>query len=118
MVEGSVVSVAHSASNGVTEKESEKVGYRVLMPPARYIPLSVTDIVDSIKSHIPHSHRSGDMHFPCYSQAALVCVQFVPPWISVQRNAQMFTPVPFFRASSHFQIVPCSVQRDMPAHRG
>jgi hypothetical protein len=47
-------------SNG-SEPCEQKVGYRVLLPPARYIPLSVTDIVDSIKSHIPHAQRAGEM---------------------------------------------------------
>ena len=82
--EGSVVSVAHSAShpaNGVSAEadDNNKVGYRVLLPPARYIPLSVTDLVDSIKSHIPHSHRSGEMLTTQCSRAPLCMTCILEP---------------------------------------
>jgi hypothetical protein len=49
-----MVSAAPLAEHDAPHQE----GYRVRMPPARYIPLSVTDIVDSIRHHLPHAQRA------------------------------------------------------------
>lgn len=92
----------------VTSEPSQSVvdgpqGYRVVMPPARYIPLSVTDIVDSIKSHIPHSQRAIFNEI-CQLVEGRALTEFTGIRRRVKKNFRFFSAA--------------AMHRDIPTRRG
>lgn len=38
--------------------KEDEAGYRVVMPPPKFIPLSVSDIIDSMRNSIKHEDRA------------------------------------------------------------
>lgn len=56
---------ARAGASSTTNQEKKKrddhagEGYKVVMPPEKFIPLSVSDIIDSMRTSVRHEHRAA-----------------------------------------------------------
>lgn len=84
-------------------EEAPSAGYRVVLPPARHIPLTVNDVVDSLRNQVPHAQRAVFEEI-CQIVEGLALTEFSTIRRRVKKNFRFFS-----QAAMH---------RDVPTRRG
>lgn len=87
----------------VEKEETPSAGYRIILPPARHIPLTVNDVVDSMRHLIPHAQRAIFDEI-CQIVEGLALTEFSTIRRRTKKNFRFFS-----QAALH---------RDVPTRRG
>lgn len=83
--------------------EAPAAGYRIVLPPARHIPLSVNDVVEAMRHLIPHSQRAQFDEI-CQIVEGLALTEFSTIRRRTKKNFRFFSQA--------------ALKRDVPTRRG
>lgn len=81
----------------------EHEGYKVVMPPDKFIPVSVSDIVDGVRGGVKHEER-GTFTDICQLVEGCATTQFASLRRRVKKNYRFFSAA--------------AMQRDVPTRKG
>eukprot|EP00892_Ulva_mutabilis_P010153 jgi/Ulvmu1/750/UM010_0124.1 len=93
----------NKAEGKPVEEEAPAVGYRIVLPPARHIPLTVNDVVESMRQQVPHAQRAIFEEI-CQIVEGLAITEFSSIRRRVKKNFRFFSQA--------------AMKRDIPTRRG
>lgn len=95
--------MGRKSASGKDGQSAEHEGYKVVMPPDKFIPVSVSDIADGVRGGIKHEER-GTFTEICQLVEGCATTQFASLRRRVKKNYRFFSAA--------------AMQRDVPTRKG